>query len=163
MYSWGIFRGGSLKLELSSEGRYALRALVYLAGREGLTTADRISAGADVPRRLLSRIMAKLVRAGLVESQEGRRGGARLARPAEGITLREAVEAVEGPFKVTNCIMEQRACGSARPCALHHAWIQGQNAILDYLQTRSLADFVSGTEAALDEAPSATSAPSLRD
>ncbi|AHY45853.1 Rrf2 family protein [Rubrobacter radiotolerans] len=134
-----------LKLELSSEGRYALRALVYLAGEEELTTADRISSGAGVPRRLLSRVMAKLVRAGLVESREGRRGGARLALPPGSITLRDAVEAVEGPFEVTHCILEQRACGTAGPCALHHAWIQGQQAILSYLETRSLADFVSET------------------
>ena len=67
-----------MKLELSSEGRYALRALVYLARdaeRGELVTADRISAEAAVPRRLLARVMAKLARAGLVESSEGRGGG----------------------------------------------------------------------------------------
>ena len=72
-----------MKLELSSEGRYALRALVYLARdaeRGELVTADRISAEAAVPRRLLARVMAKLARAGLVESARGghparRRGG----------------------------------------------------------------------------------------
>ena len=64
-----------MKLVLSSEGRYALRALVYLARdaeRGELVTADRISAEAAVPRRLLARVMAKLARAGLVESSEGR-------------------------------------------------------------------------------------------
>ena len=63
-----------MKLELSSEGRYALRALVYLArdaGRGDLVTADRISAEASVPRRLLARVMAKLARAGLVETSVG--------------------------------------------------------------------------------------------
>ena len=135
-----------MKLELSSEGRYALRALVFLArevDRGELVTADRISAEAAVPRRLLARVMAKLARAGLVESSEGRGGGSRLARPPEEVTLRDAVEAVEGPFEITHCIMQQRPCGSGRPCALHDAWTDGQHAILAHLGTRTLNDFSS--------------------
>ena len=131
-----------MHLELSSEGRYALRALVYLAWIEERTTADRISAEAGIPRRLLARILAKLSHAGLVESEQGRGGGSQLARPASEITLRESVEAVEGPFGVTRCIMEDRACGKGTPCALHEAWEEGQQAILEYLQEHSLEDFI---------------------
>ena len=134
-----------MRLELSNEGRYAMRALVYLAGTGERATADRISAETHIPRRLLARIMAKLARAGLVESQEGRGGGSRLARPADRITLRDAVEAVEGPFEVTWCIIEQRACGDGRACAMHEAWIEGQKAILEYLETQSFSEFVSQT------------------
>jgi Rrf2 family protein len=135
-----------MKLELSSEGRYALRALVYLArevDRVELVTADIISVEAAVPRRLLARVMAKLARAGLVETSEGRGGGSRLARPPEEVTLRDAVEAVEGPFEITHCIMQQRPCGEGRPCALHDAWAEGQNAILSHLGANTLADFSS--------------------
>jgi Iron-dependent Transcriptional regulator len=86
-------KDGRLRLELSSEGRYALRALLYLAWLGERASADRISTEANVPRRLL----ASLSRAGLVESEQGRGGGSRLARPAREITLRDAVEAAEGP------------------------------------------------------------------
>lgn len=134
-----------MRLELSSEGRYALRALIYLSQTGEQVTADRISTEANIPRRLLARILARLSRAGLVRSQEGRGGGSRLARPPEEITLRDAVEAAEGPFEVTRCIMEQRTCGDGRPCAMHDAWEEGQQAILQYLETQSLSDFVSDT------------------
>jgi Rrf2 family protein len=134
-----------VRLELSSEGRYALRALVYLAWAGERVTADRISTEAHIPRRLLARILAKLSHAGLVESEQGRSGGSRLARPAGKITLREAVEAIEGPFGVTRCIMEDRACGEGTPCALHEAWKEGQQAILEYLGTQTIEEFVSRT------------------
>lgn len=134
-----------MRLELSSEGRYALRALLYLAWVGERVTADRISAEAHVPRRLLARILAKLSRAGLVESGQGRGGGSRLARPAAEITLRDAVEAAEGPFGITHCIVENRACGDGAPCALHDAWEEGQRAILDYLGAQTLDEFVSRT------------------
>ena len=122
-----------------------MRALIYLAWVGERVTADRISAEAHIPRRLLSRIMAKLSHAGLVESGQGRGGGSRLARPTNQITLREAVEAVEGPFGVTRCIMEDRACGEGRPCTLHDAWEEGQQAILEYLDTQTLEEFISQT------------------
>jgi Rrf2 family protein len=131
-----------MHLELSSEGRYALRALVYLAWIGERTTADRISAEARIPRRLLARILARLSHAGLIQSEQGRGGGSRLARPAQEITLRDAVEAAEGPFGVTRCIMQNRACGTGAPCALHDAWEKGQQAILEYLQKLSLEDFI---------------------
>ena len=134
-----------MRLELSSEGRYALRALLYLAQLGERATADRISAEAHIPRRLLARILAELSRAGLVRSEQGRRGGSRLARPPEEITLREAVEATEGPFGVTRCIMQDRNCGTGVPCAMHEAWLDGQRAILEYLERQTLADFVSRT------------------
>jgi Rrf2 family protein len=130
---------------LSSEGRYALRALVYLARVGEKATADRISAEAHIPRRLLARILSNLARAGLVESEQGRGGGSSLARPAQEINLREAVEAVEGPFGVTRCIMQNRACNTGAPCALHAAWEEGQQAILRYLEGQTLDDFARGT------------------
>ncbi|HWS82069.1 MAG TPA: Rrf2 family transcriptional regulator [Rubrobacter sp.] len=134
-----------MRLELSSEGRYALRALVYLAEIGEQASANRISAEANVPRRLLARILARLSHAGLVESEQGRRGGSRLARPPQEISLRNAVEAAEGPFGVTRCIMQNRACGSGPPCAMHNAWEEGQQAILGYLETQTLDDFVQET------------------
>jgi Rrf2 family protein len=138
-------KDGRLRLELSSEGRYALRALLYLAWLGERASADRISAEANVPRRLLARILASLSRAGLVESEQGRGGGSRLARPAREITLRDAVEAAEGPFGVTRCIMQNRACGTAGPCAMHDAWERGQRAILEYLEDQTLDEFVGET------------------
>lgn len=134
-----------MRLELSSEGRYALRALLYLARVEEQVTADRISSETNIPRRLLARILARLSRAGLVESEQGRAGGSRLARPADEVTLREAVEATEGPFDVTRCIMQDRYCGEETPCAMHEAWLEGQRTILEYLETQTLAEFVSRT------------------
>ena len=122
-----------------------MRALLYLARVEERVTADRISAEAHVPRRLLARILANLSHAGLVESEQGRSGGSGLARPARAITLRDAVEAVEGPFRVTRCIMLNRNCGTGTPCALHEAWEEGQQAILRYLEDQTLDQFAKET------------------
>lgn len=136
-----------MRLELSSDGRYAIRALLYLATASDRIPASRIAVEANVPPRLLARILADLARAGLVASKAGRDGGAALARPAATITLRDIVEAVEGPFSVSSCILENRACGGASHCLMHDAWIVAQRALLEELDRRSLKDL-----AALDHA-----------
>ena len=97
-----------MRLELSNEGRYALRALLYLAWVGKLVTADRVSTEARIPRRLLARILAKLSRAGLVESEQGRGGGSRLARSAGEITLRDAVEPEKAAAQVRNSEVNER-------------------------------------------------------
>jgi hypothetical protein len=38
--------------------------------------------------------------------------------------------------------MENRACGQGAPCALHEAWKEGQQVILEYLGTQSLEGFL---------------------
>ena len=63
-----------MRLELSSEGRYAIRALVYLARHPNRVSAETIAAEAGIPRRLLARIFVDLARAGLVASKAGRDG-----------------------------------------------------------------------------------------
>lgn len=131
-----------MRLELSSDGRYALRALVHLARAGTRLPASTVARDAGIPPRLLARIMARLADAGLVASVAGRGGGAWLARPASEITLREVVEAVEGPFLVTRCIMEERPCGQGGRCAMHDAWLAAQQTFLDRLQQETLAEYV---------------------
>ena len=132
-----------MRLELSSEGRYALRALLYLTVEEERVSATKISSGAKVPPRLLARILADLARAGLVASKAGRGGGAMLARSPSTITLRDVVDAVEGPFAVSTCILENRTCGGESTCVMHEAWVVAQNAFLHELERRTLLDLVS--------------------
>lgn len=129
-----------MRLELSSEGRYAMRALLYLAGTDERVPAGTIAVEAGIPPRLLARILADLARAGLVASKAGRDGGARLARPAGAITLRDIVEAVEGPFAVSSCILESRACDGSNRCVMHDAWIVAQRALLAELERRTLLE-----------------------
>jgi DNA-binding IscR family transcriptional regulator len=46
---------------------------------------------------------------------------------------------------VTRCIVQNRACGTGAPCALHEAWEEGQQAILRYLEDQTLDEFVEKT------------------
>jgi Rrf2 family protein len=79
----------------SSRFVVAVHVLALLAyGGEALTS-DFLAGSVNTNPVVIRRILALLARAGLVVTQEGAKGGARLARPAKAIDLRAVFEAVE--------------------------------------------------------------------
>ena len=87
-------------MKISRSTGYALVAVGYIAQnyKEGAVLAARISKEYGIPLEYLLKILQQLVRANVLRSKRGPRGGFYLARAAEGITLLEIVEAVDGPL-----------------------------------------------------------------
>jgi Rrf2 family protein len=85
-------------MRLTSACAYAVRALVFLARREGggPATAATIAAAEGLPEGFLRRALTDLAGAGVLVADLG---GFCLARPARSITLLEVVEAVDGPVR----------------------------------------------------------------
>ena len=86
-------------MKISRSTGYALVAVGYIAQnyRDGAVLAARISKEYSIPLEYLLKILQQLVRANILRSKRGPRGGFFLARPAETITLLEIIEAVDGP------------------------------------------------------------------
>ena len=104
---------------LSQTAEYALRAIVYLAGRDGKpVTAQNLAAAARVPADYLAKVLRVLGRTGIVLAQRGKRGGFSLARPAETLTILDVVNAVTPMPRIHTCPLRIRAHGAAL-CPLH--------------------------------------------
>ncbi|MCP4592093.1 MAG: Rrf2 family transcriptional regulator [bacterium] len=91
---------------LTRKAEYALLAMAYLGrchDQDQVSSAREIADRYRVPSSVLMNILKTLQRSGLVQSARGARGGYRLAREAESITLAEIVSSVEGPVQVTRC------------------------------------------------------------
>jgi Rrf2 family protein len=91
-----------------------------------------------------------------VSSARGSHGGYQLARPAAGITAAQILDALEGPFAITECSGEHSTCGYQSNCRVGHAW-QRVNAAL----RRALTD-ISLAELSGAERPVSTSVPLTR-
>ena len=87
-------------MKISRSTGYALVAVGYIAQhyQESAVLAARVSKEYTIPLEYLLKILQQLVRANVLRSKRGPRGGFFLARPAEDITLLEIVEAVDGPM-----------------------------------------------------------------
>jgi Rrf2 family protein len=121
-----------------------VRAVLFLAGRaEGtLSLISEISEAQEVPKSYLSKIMQHLVRAGLVKSRRGARGGFYLARKPEEITLREAIEAIEGPIFLNVCLIKKGECHRDEFCPVHHVWKEAQKRLFEVLDGKTMAQLV---------------------
>ena len=87
-------------MKLSAKAEYACLAVIALARRGLDSTPVRVREIAEtnrIPERYLVQILIHLKGAGLVYSTRGAAGGYRLARPAEQISLREVLTAIDGP------------------------------------------------------------------
>ncbi len=91
-------------LELSAKVEYALLALIELAkhydsGR--MIGVKEIANQQNIPDRYLDQILTELKRAGITESLRGIKGGHRLSRPSQEITLGEIIKSLE-PDRLRN-------------------------------------------------------------
>ena len=100
----------------STKAEYGVRVMVELARRAGGAGGDpvplaEIAEHDGLPLAYLEHLVARLRKAGLVDSRRGSRGGYMLARSPTEITMAEVVEALEGSIAPIECI-SQSADGS---------------------------------------------------
>ncbi len=87
-------------MRISRSTGYALLAVGYIAKNQGKKTvlSQDISKKYDIPLEYLLKILQQLVRANVLNSKRGPRGGFSLAKPTKQITMLEMIEAVDGPM-----------------------------------------------------------------
>ncbi len=129
-------------MRLSTKVRYALRATLELALREGEGPIQlrHIAKAQDISPKYLEQLAIPLRNAGLLRSERGPTGGYELARPAVTITALDVVQAVEGPVDLLDCIGQSRLCARAETCAARTLWERVSSAIADVLRETTIAD-----------------------
>lgn len=132
-------------IQLTREGDYAVRVLVDLAGRErgAMVRAEEMTRTTGVPRAYLSKIIQALSRAGLVRTRQGPGGGVTLLQDSAALTLRQMVEAVEGPIRLNRCLIRPGECARDRFCTVHPVWARIQATLMremDAVTAKDLAE-----------------------
>lgn len=147
-----------MKLPESTEWLlHSAAALAQLAPGESVSAAQ-LAEHYDVPAAYLAKQLQSLVRAGLLTATTGPRGGFRLARATDAITMLELVEAIDGARSPYVCReIRQQGRGAAPPedcrsaCVLAATMAQAHQAFKDSLAGVTLADIVASLPAAAPE------------
>lgn len=121
-------------LKINRQTDYAVRVVLALAKRGGgarLSTAD-IQQEMLIPKAFMTRIVAQLSHAGLIATFPGREGGISLPRAASKITLRDVVEAFEGPILLSACleVKGEDDCPFQSVCPVRPKWGRVQMAMM---------------------------------
>jgi Rrf2 family protein len=129
-------------LRLSKKADYALMAMKHLATRPdaGSASAREIAEQYDIPIELLAKVLQRLARRGLLTSHQGTRGGYRLARGADAISVADIIQAIDGPLTVTACSTESENCEQYNKCSVRDPLWRIKDRILSALATCSLRE-----------------------
>ncbi len=148
----------------STKAEYGVRVMVELARRAGDTPdgAESVVPLAEIaehdgmPLAYLEHLVARLRKAGLIDSRRGSRGGYLLARPAQEITMAEVVEALEGSIAPIECISQspdgsvvcsresdpEHVLAPQRVCPTKLLWTRVRASIVRTLRDTTLADLL---------------------
>jgi len=105
-----------------------------------LALVSEISKEQNIPETFLAKIFQRLSKAGLLRSSRGSRGGFSLGKPAHMITMREVIEAIEGPIALNRCLLRVGECEEEDLCPIHQVWEKAQQRILEILDRTTMED-----------------------
>ncbi len=131
-------------MKLTKASDYALILLSHLAKQEpGINTSvKRVASACGVPERFLAIIVHRLSTQGLLISVKGMNGGIRLGRNSKEITLRDVVEAMEGPIGFVECQRLIGACSLEDHCTTKPFWDAVHENIVRSMSATTIEDLV---------------------
>lgn len=131
-------------MRFSTKGRYGVRAMLDIAlnSAEGPVLMRDIAARQGISAQYLEHLISPLIKAGLMRSMRGARGGLFLAKQPEDIILSEVIEILEGSLAPVECVDNPRVCERSSSCVTRDLWQDMKNAALGVLSSVTLRDLM---------------------
>ena len=131
-------------MQIPRKIEYALRAMIHLADHpEGVARGTEIARHEQIPKYYLEKVIRDLMHRGLVRARRGPGGGYQLARPADEVTFKDVIEAVEGPITLNVCVDGLRQCDMQPTCRMFRVWEEGQRSLLDIFSHTTILEIAS--------------------
>ena len=136
-------------MRITTTSRYGVRALFDVAYHGGgqQTQIKDIARRQKISQRYLEQIFNKLLKAGLLKSRRGPRGGYMLARDPSEISIGDIIRAAQGPIVPVRCLSDNYSelddCEIYDTCITRHVWKETQQLLIGYYNSVSIADLCS--------------------
>ena len=133
-------------MRITLESDYALRIVTALASVGELVDAKTLSDTTQVTLRFTLKILRKLVQGDFVSSVKGAKGGYKLKRAPEEITLRSVIEHIDGPIVIARCLDSEGICSLNRDktaCIYHHIFDKISTDVAEKLGAVTIKDVLS--------------------
>jgi len=131
-------------MKISRGTDYGIQGILYLARQplDKVSLLHEVAQVQNVPESYLAKIFQDLAKAGLVRSHRGAKGGFSLARPSSQITLRQIIEALQGPISLNRCLDIREGCVNSETCPVADVLRKAQQQMLATLDAASLDGLV---------------------
>ncbi len=129
-----------LRISKLTDYGIVLLARFAAAPRDAQLSAREMAGATTLPLPVVSKMLKELASAGLLESLRGAKGGYRLVRTPDAITVAEIVLALEGPIALMECTVGPGHCEQEARCTVQEPWHRINRAVHDALARVTLAD-----------------------
>lgn len=132
-------------MQLTRAADYGVRVMVHLAMLPAHERAllPALAAATEAPVSFLSKVLQALSRANLISSWRGKSGGFAILPRGRRASMREVIEAIDGPICLNVCLVKGKSCGRKSWCPAHPVWMRAQQAMLDVLSKAEIAELAS--------------------
>jgi len=131
-------------IKLSNLADYGVELMCCIALKPVVVhSATGLANSSQIPLPTVSKILGMMVRAGLLRSLRGLKGGFTLALPAAEISIADIIEAVDGPVQLTNCLGDESSdCDRITSCGTRSQWYRINEAVKDALAEVVLSQMI---------------------
>ncbi|WP_130890735.1 MULTISPECIES: Rrf2 family transcriptional regulator [Fusobacterium] len=134
-------------MRLKNEIEYVFRILLYLTinGENRIISSNEISEKEEIPHLFSLRILKKLEKADLVIIFKGAKGGYKLKKDSSEITLKDAIESIEGDICIKDCLESPESCTLRKGnCGVHRVLKDIESQFISRLQDVNFRDLADG-------------------
>jgi Rrf2 family protein len=131
----GLMKTCNSSMQLTRAADYALRVMIHLTSLQPHERAllPALAEATEAPESFLSKVLQELARARMITSRRGKSGGFSLLPRGRRATMREVIEAIDGPIRLNVCLTTGGSCGRKLWCPAHPVWVEAQQAMLAVL------------------------------
>lgn len=131
-------------MRYSQSTELAIDSLFYMAANSQVSdfSVDAVANAQHVSVSYLAKVFQQLVRAGLLRSHRGSKGGYMLSRPASQITLRDVAMVFEGASPMYECNANAKRCQLGPKCLILATFSEAERKMQEVLSKVSLQDIV---------------------
>lgn len=126
-------------MKYSKATNYALHTMLHLVASspDKPVGVQRLAEAQGVSPTYLSKILTKLVKAGLIESASGANGGYRLLRRSVDINFLDIIHAIEGTASLFDCTLDHPST-----CLIQQVMVAAEDKMEQHLRDKKLSDLV---------------------
>ena len=130
-------------LRLGKLTDYATVILSFMAKSQvSMHAALEIANATGIAKPTVSKILKLLVKAKVLSSIRGAKGGYALVQTPENITVASVITAVEGPISLTECSHSEHSCEQVSGCQIGNNWRLVNQTVQKALESVTLADML---------------------
>lgn len=117
-------------MKITKSADFALRLVMYLSSQKQAITLQVLAKQLFIPYHNLAKLVQQLSRAGILSTKKGKSGGICLAVPSHDISLKQVVDVIDGPVRLSHCLNQKvNVCEFSSTCQLKNALGDIQNKI----------------------------------